>query len=129
VYPVYEPIEGLIQKPDVEINAINDNILTLADVQRTDPGMQFKWKNYNPSEYPLKVHIGEPPVIGEDGIIYGIYRIMDLISPPVTPSGGEVEWTTSAAVPEDVGGFYILLSVESKKQRLYLNHCLDITDE
>lgn len=128
-YPIAEQIEGLIQEPDAQIEAINNNILTLIDVQRVDTGLEFKWKNYNTSEYPLKVHIGIPPLIGEDGIIYGIFKIMDLTSPPVTPAGGEVEWTTAVAVPQDVKGFYILLSVESKKQRLYLNHALDITNE
>lgn len=128
-YPIAEPIEGLIQKPDVQIDAINDNILTLTDVQRTDTGLQFTWQNSNPSEYPLKVHIGIPPVIGEDGIIYGIFKIMDLESSPVTPASGKVDWTTTVVVPQDVKGFYILLSVESKKQRLYVNYALDITDK
>jgi hypothetical protein len=31
-------------------------------------------------------------------------------------------------VPADVGGLYILLSVESKKQRLFVNYAIDITD-
>lgn len=128
-YPVAEPVEGLIQPPDVEITAINDNILTLADVQRTDTGLQFTWQNYNPTNYPLKVHIGIPPVIGADGIIYGYFEIMDLESPPITPSGESVSWTTAVAVPQDVKGFYILLSVESKKQRLYVNYAIDITDK
>lgn len=128
-YPIAEQIEGLIKEPDAQIEAINNNILTLTDVQRTDTGLQFTWQNSNPSEYPLKVHIGIPPVIGEDGIIYGIFKIMDLESPPVTPAGGNVDWTTDIAVPQDVKGFYILLSVESKKQRLYVSYALDITDK
>ncbi len=68
-YPITEPIEGLIKEPDSQIEAINDNTITLANVSRTDAGLEFTWRNFNPSEYPLKVHIGEPPVIGEDGII------------------------------------------------------------
>jgi hypothetical protein len=68
-------------------------------------------------------------VIGEDGIIYGIFEIMDLESPPMTPSKGTAEWTTDVTCPKDVKGYYILLSVESKKQRLYVNYALDITDE
>lgn len=128
-YPITEPIEGLIKEPDSQIEAINDNTITLANVSRTDAGLEFTWRNFNPSEYPLKVHIGEPPVIGEDGIIYGIYKIMDMVSAPVTPSEGETEWTTAITVPQDVKGFYILLSVESKKQRLYVNYTLDIINE
>ncbi len=54
---------------------------------------------------------------------------MDMVSAPVTPSEGETEWTTAVTVPQDVKGFYILLSVESKKQRLYVNYALDIINE
>ena len=128
-YPIGEPVEGLIQEPGTEIAAINNNIFTLTDVQRNDKGLQFTWQNSNPSGYPLKVHIGIPPVIGADGIIYGIFKIMDLESPPITPAGGKVDWTTNVAVPQDVKGLYILLSVESKKQRLYVNYAIDITDK
>ena len=128
-YPVAQPVEGLIQKPDLQITAVNDNILTLTNVQRTDTGLQFTWQNSNPSEYSLKVHIGIPPVIGEDGIIYGLFAVMDLESPPMTPAKGTAEWTTDVACPKDVKGYYILLSVESKKQRLYVNYAIDVTDK
>lgn len=128
-YPVAEQEEGLIQKSDAAIEAINTNVLTLIDVQRTDTGLQFTWQNSNPSEYPLRVHIGIPPVIGADGIIYGYYEIMDLESPPITPAGGTVDWTTAVVTPKDTTGFYILLSFESGKQRLYANRAIDITDQ
>jgi len=128
-YPIAESVEGLIQKSDAQIDAINLNVLTLIDVQHTDTGLQFTWQNSNPSEYPLRVHIGNPPVIGEDGIIYGYFEIMDLESPPITPAGGTVDWTTQVAVPKEVKGFYILLSVESGKQRLYANRAIDITNK
>ncbi len=126
-YPIAEVIEGVVQTPEAEIAAINTNILTLKDVQHIDTGLQFTWQNSNPSEYPLRVHIGNPPVIGEDGIIYGYYEIMDLESPPMTPAGGTVDWTTTVLTPKDVNGFYILLSFESGKQRLYANRAIDIT--
>jgi hypothetical protein len=128
-YPVAEQVEGLIQKSDVKIDAINLNVLTLIDVQHTDTGLQFTWQNSNPSAYPLKVHIGNPPVIGDDGIIYGYYEIMDLESPPITPAGGTIDWTTAVLTPKDVKGFYILLSFESGKQRQYANRAIDITDK
>jgi hypothetical protein len=128
-YPVAEVEEGLIQKSDAPIEVINTNVLTLIDVQRTDTGLQFKWQNSNPSEYPLRVHIGNPPVIGEDGILYGYYEIMDLESPPITPAGGAIDWTTEVVTPKDVKGFYILLSFESGKQRQYANRAIDITDK
>jgi len=128
-YPIYQPVEGLIQPPDVEITAISENVITLEDVQRIEKGLQFTWQNYNPTEFALKTHIGDPPVIGENGIIYGIFEIMDIVSVPLTPAGGEVQWTTEQAVPADEKGFYILLSVESKQMRLYISYAVDITNE
>jgi hypothetical protein len=128
-YPIAASVEGLIQKPGTKITAINDCILTLTDVTRTDKGMQFKWLNSNPGEYPTYVHIGNPPVIGADGIIYGLYESPDITSVPVTGAGKTAEWTTDVAVPKDVKGLYILLSVESKKQRLFVNYAVDITDK
>lgn len=128
-YPIFEPVEGLIQPPDVSITGLSDNVLTLLEAQRAENGFEFKWQNYNPTEFALKLHIGNPPVIGSDGIIYGYYEIMDLASTPLTPAGGNVEWATQAAVPPDVTNAFILLSVESKNMRLYVNYALDITGE
>ena len=128
-YPIPEPVEGLIQKLGTEITAINNVVLTLTDVERTDNGLQFKWQTSNPGEYPSYVHIGNPPVIGEDGIFYGFYESPDIVSIPITGAGDMAEWTTEVAVPKDVKGFYIMLSVESKKQRLFTNYAVDITDK
>jgi len=127
-YPIAELVEGLIQTPGTEITAINDVVLTLTDVERTDKGLQFKWQTSNPGEYPSYVHIGNPPVIGEDGILYGFYETPDIVSVPITPAGDKAEWATEVAVPKDVKGLYIMLSVESKKQRLFVNYAIDITD-
>jgi hypothetical protein len=91
--------------------------------------MQFTWQTTNPGEYPTYVHIGNPPVIGEDGILYGFYETPDIVSVPITPAGDKAEWTTDVAVPKDVKGFYIMLSVESGKQRLFANYVIDITDK
>lgn len=128
-YPIFEPVEGLIQPSDVSITGLSDNVLTLLEAQRIEKGFEFKWQNYNPTEFALKLHIGNPPVIGSDGIIYGYYEIMDLASTPLTPAGGKVEWVTNAAVPPDLTGAYILLSVESKNMRLYVNYAIDISDK
>jgi hypothetical protein len=128
-YPIAEPVEALIQKPGAEITAINDVILTLTDVERTDNGLQFKWQTSNPGEYPSYVHIGNPPVIGEDGILYGFYETPDIVSVPISPAGDTAEWATEVAVPKDVKGLYIMLSVESKKQRLFVNNAIDVTDK
>jgi hypothetical protein len=128
-YPIAEPIEGLVLSSNTPITAINDCVLTLVQVTRTDKGMEFQWQSANPGEYPSYVHIGNPPVIGTDGIIYGLYESPDLASVPVAGAGKTAEWTTAVAVPETVKGSYILLSVESKKQRLFVHYALDITDK
>ncbi len=62
-------------------------------------------------------------------MIYGFYQSPDLASVPVTGAGKTAEWTTEVAVPKDVAGPYMLLSVESKKQRLFTNYAVDITDK
>ena len=128
-YPIANPVEGLIQASSVEIIALSDNVITLQDTQRTDTGIQFTWQNYNPTKFALKTHIGIPPVIGSDGIIYGVAEILDMPEVPITPAAGNVQWTTEIVVPQDVSGLYILLSVESKKPRTYVNYAVDITDK
>jgi hypothetical protein len=128
-YPVGDPVEGLIQPPSTVIEAINKVSLELTDVQRTEDGLEFTWKTANPGEYPSYVHIGEPPVIGEDGILYGFYETPDIVSVPITPAGGEAEWKTDVSVPAGVKGLYILLSVETGKARLFSNYAIDITDK
>jgi hypothetical protein len=77
----------------------------------------------------LKTHIGIPPVVGEDGIIYGVYETLDIPEVPLTPAQGSIEWNTGVTLPPEVGGHYILLSVESKKPRTYSNYAIDITDK
>jgi hypothetical protein len=128
-YPVASEVEGLIRKPGAEITAINDTILTLTDVARTDQGLEFKWRTSNPGEYPTSVHIGNPPVIGADGIIYGAYESPHLASAPITGAGKTAEWATRITVPKEAAGLYMLLSVESKKQRLFTNYAIDLTGE
>jgi hypothetical protein len=116
-------------EPGTEITGLSDNVVTLLDAKRTDSGFQFTWQNFNPTKFPLKTHIGIPPVIGADGIIYGPYETIDISPIPITPANGKVEWTTDVIVPADGSGFYILLSVESKKPRTYLNYVIDISDK
>jgi hypothetical protein len=125
-YPIAETVDGVVQPLDVEITAINDVLLRLAAVERTDAGLELGWQTSNPGEYPTFVHIGRPPVIGSDGIVYGWYESPDLESVPVTPAGEKIDWTTVTPVPEDVAGLYILLSVESKKQRLFVNYAVEL---
>lgn len=128
-YPIVTPVEGLMYEPGVGIPALSENVVTLLETQRTDTGFLFTWQNFNPTKFPLKTHIGTPPVIGADGILYGFYESLDIVEIPLTPPNANVQWTTEAAVPSDVGGFYILLSVESNKPRTYINYVVDINDK
>jgi hypothetical protein len=128
-YPVAESIPDLILNSDFQISAMSNLVITLTDAKRTDEGLQFTWHSYNPSDYALSARIGIPPVIGEDGIIYGIYQSPDRATSPTAPAKGEAEWKTSVSVPKDVKGLYILMSVESKKLRLFVNYAVDITDK
>jgi hypothetical protein len=126
-YPIASTVDGLIQEPGVSITGLSENIVSLLDVQRTDTGFQFNWQNSNPTKFPLKTHIGTPPVIGADGVLYGFYESLDIVPIPLTPAKEKTEWTTEVVVPQDVTGFYILLSVESNKPRTYINYALDIS--
>jgi hypothetical protein len=128
-YPIADPISGMIVKPDAGIEAINSCILKLTDTKRTDTGLEFTWQTKNPGAYPTYVHIGTPPVIGDDGIIYGFYESPHLADAPITPAGETAEWKTDVDAPSSVKGLYVLVSVESKQQRLFISHAIDITDK
>jgi hypothetical protein len=128
-YPVAEPIEGLFQAPGEGIVGLSENVVTLLEVRRTENGFEFDWQNFNPTKFPLKTHIGSPPVIGADGIIYGVYETLDIAEIPLTPPNENAQWTTEVTVPNDINRFYILLSVESKKPRTYINYVLDISEK
>lgn len=125
-YPVGEPVGGLVIPSDTPLTAINDVVLTLAGNERTATTLRFDWHTANSGAYPSEVHIGTPPVIGSDGIVYGVYESPDIATVPVTPEGGTADWSTEVAVPSDVTGLIVLLSVESKKQRTFVNYALDL---
>ena len=126
-YPVAEPVDDLIREPDAEIVALNKVVLTLTDIQRVDNGLHIAWRTSNPGEYPTYVHIGNPPVIGEDGILYGYYETPDIVNVPITPAGANAEWTTEVAVPANAMDFHVLVSVESGKARLFANYAIKIS--
>ena len=128
-YPIGDAIKGLIEKPDTGISAINSCVLTLADVTRTDTGLEFSWEAKNPGAYPTYIHIGNPPVIGDDGIIYGLYESPDLADAPITPSDDKADWKTDVIVPNTVKGLYVMVSVETKQERFFVSHVIDITDK
>lgn len=128
-YPVAVPVDGVIEKADTKIIAINKCTLGLTSAKRTADGLELGWKTDNPTAYPTYVHIGIPPVVGSDGVIYGFYTSPHLADTPITPAGQSAEWTTTVAVPKDDTGLYILLNVESKQQKNFVSHAVDITDK
>ncbi len=130
-YPVAEKVAGYeAVKTGAEIGAINKCTVQLTDAKRTATGFEFSWKSTNPSSNPAYVHIGNPPVIGTDGILYGPYVSPHLADAPITPAGGgTATWTTTVAAPKDVTGFYIVLPVETQQQKYFVDHVVDITDK
>jgi len=128
-YPVATPVTGLIGKVGDKINAINSFTLTLTDAKRTATGLELHWQDYNPTDYPNYVHIGTPPVIGADGIIYGLYEDPAIADATIALSHGTGEWTTAVAIPKDVTGLYVLVSVETRQSKYFVSHVIDITDK
>jgi hypothetical protein len=128
VYPIATPIEDLIQTPGDKITGLNEVTLALVGVKRIDTGLEFQWQAFNPSEYPSALHVGPPPVLGADGILYGVYKDPGSVSAPLTSPGKTTEWLTTVTVPLDVKGFYIMVSVETGT-RLFSEYVIDITDK
>jgi hypothetical protein len=128
-YPVETPPTGLIEKVGDKITAINNFTLTLPDAKRTDTGLELDWKDENPSDYANYVHIGIPPVIGSDGIIYGIYEDPSIADATIALQHASAEWTTTVTVPNNVAGLYVLVSVETRQSKYFVSHVIDITDK
>ena len=128
-YPLASPVPDVIVKADTKIAAINECTLELLDAKRTATGLEFSWQTNNPGQYPVYVHIGTPSVIGSDGVIYGFYESPHLSDTPITLPTQTATWKTVVAVPADVTGLYMLLSVESKQQKFFINHAVDITSK
>jgi hypothetical protein len=128
-YPMAESVEGLIKKAGDKIDAINGFTLTLADAKRTETGLELHWRDENPSDYPNYVHIGIPPVLGSDGIIYGIYDDPSIATPTITLAKSTAEWTTTVAVPQTATGLYVLVSVETRQALYFVSYVIDITDK
>jgi hypothetical protein len=128
-YPLSEPVPDVVVKANVKIPAINNCTVELLDATRTATGLEFSWEANNPSQYPVYVHIGTPSVIGSDGVIYGFYVSPHLADTPITLPAQHADWKTEVALPADVTGLYILISVESKQQKYFINHAVDITSK
>ncbi len=128
-FPVAAVDPKLVEKAGALMLAINKCTVQLTGVKRTETGFEFSWESVNPSAYPAYVHIGIPPVIGADGIMYGFYKSPHLSDAPITPSNGKATWTTKVTVPKDGTGFYILLPLESQQQKVFVDRVVDITDK
>jgi len=128
-FPLASVVPDVVVKADAKIPAINNCTLEMLSATRTDTGLEFSWQVTNPGEYPVYVHIGFPSVIGSDGVLYGFYQSPHLADAPIALAAKTATWKTTVVVPADVKGLYIILSVESKQQKYFLNHAVDITDK
>lgn len=129
-YPIAQSLPSLkIAKVGDAITGINACTVTLKTVTRTDTGLELDWESANPSKYPAYVHIGIPPVIGVDGILYGPYQSPHLADAPITLAGQSATWSTTVAVPASATGLYVLTPVETQQQKYFVDHVVDITDK
>jgi hypothetical protein len=126
-YPVASKADLQAQAITEPITALNKCVLTNTGVTRTDDALELQWQVANPGEYATKVHIGAPPVLGSDGIVYGVRVSPDIVDQPFAPAQGEVGFETQVSVPKDVAGLYLLLSVEQSRERLFGNYLIDLT--
>lgn len=127
-FPVVDKTATIAKAGDA-IPAINNTTLTLKDVKRTSDGLEFTWESANPADAPTSLHIGNPPVLGSDGILYGFYLSPHLGIVPVTPAKDKASWKTTVAVPATAKGLYLLVPVESQQQKYFIDHVVDITDK
>jgi hypothetical protein len=126
-YPVADPSAVKAQDITEPISALNKTTLQNTKVARTADVIALDWKVTNPGEYDTKVHVGDPPVLGSDGIIHGVRVSPDIVDQPFAPPKGDVEFQTEVSVPADVTGLYLLLSVEQSRERLFANYLIDLT--
>jgi len=127
-YPIVTEVEGLVLTSADAIVGLNEVALSLADVKRTETGLEFNWQAYNPSDYPSSLHVGPPPVVGSDGILYGFYKDPGSVAAPLTSPLKTTEWTTTVNAPKDIKGLYIMVSVETGT-RLFSSYVIDITEK
>ena len=129
-YPIADSLPSVkIAKVGDPIVGINQVTVTLKTVTRSDTGLQMDWQTDNPSKSFAYVHIGIPPVIGADGILYGPYQSPHLADVPITLAGQSATWSTTLAVPASATGLYVLTPVETKQAKFFVDHVVDITDK
>jgi len=68
-------------------------------------------------------------VIGTGGIIYGLYEYPSVGDATIALSKATGDWTTTVAVPNNVTGLHVLVSVETRQSKYFVSHVIDITDE
>jgi hypothetical protein len=127
-FPVASAAYTAARAIDEPFSTLNKTTLSNSGATRTDDSITFKWKVVNPGDYDTKVHVGTPPVLGNDGIIYGARVSPDIVDQPFSPPKGEVEFETQVTVPRSVGLLYLLLSVEETRERLFSNYLIDLTN-
>jgi hypothetical protein len=126
-YPVADAAKVLsVAKVGEAMTGINGCAVKLVAAKRTDTGLELDWDSANPTQYPAYIHIGNPPVIGTDGIVYGVYQSPHLAIVPVTPSLGDAQWTTKVTAPKDISGYYVLVPLETQQQKYFVDHLIDI---
>jgi hypothetical protein len=128
-YPIGAETDLTVTKVGEPIEAINKIVLTLTGVVREGDEIELSWRTENQTNYQAYVHIGNPSVIGSDGILYGLYRAPHLVDTPITLANSTAEWTTTVTVPADVQDLYALPAVESVQQKNYVSYAIDISDE
>jgi hypothetical protein len=97
--------------------------------QTPETGLELHWQVENPTDYPNYVQIGTPPVIGADGIIYGLYEDPSIAEATIALPKDKAEWTTTVAVPNNATGLYVLVSVETRQSKYFVSYAIDITDK
>jgi hypothetical protein len=136
-YPVAEKFPGLvINKSDAVIEGINHLTVQLTDAKRTDTGLEFTWECVNSivGQDHAYMHIGYPPVIGSDGILYGRYASPHLAAYGDNntdlriPAQGKADFTTKVTVPKTVTGLYIIVPEETQQAKYFVDHVIDITN-
>jgi hypothetical protein len=129
-YPIAETVPSMVlNKPATAIVGINQCTVQLTTATRTATGLEFGWETGNPTNNTCAVRIGNPPVVGTDGVLYGFYQSPHLADVPRTPPNAKSSWTTKVAVPSTVTGLYLLVPVETKQDKYFVDHVIDITDK
>ena len=125
-----DPVEGLVEKPTDPIEAINKCDADPDDRRPGRPtGSKFAWHTENPTAYPTYVHIGMPPVIGSDGVIYGFYESPHLADTPITPGRRDGRLDDGRRRPQGRHRPRTSSSASSRRQQKnFVSHAVGLAD-